>query len=218
MNKKWRWAAAQFAERKWWQNYLKGKDIATYLAWKKEYWTNLQKKCTHYFSIQASEKILDAGCGPAGMFMLFDNNETVAFDPLINQYEKDLPHFKKQMYPGVQFVNAGLEDFETPNKFDVIFCMNAINHVHDIEKSFENLISFANKNAHIVVTIDAHNHSIFKHIFRLLPGDILHPHQYDLNEYQKMLTNRGCTLLASELLKHEFFFDHYLLIARKNED
>ena len=215
MNKKWRWNAAQFAERKWWQQYLKNKDIPTYLAWKKNYWLDLLKKCTHYFSIKNEDIILDAGCGPAGMFMLFDNNKTVAFDPLINLYEQDLPHFKKSWYPSISFVNAGLEDFAYPSKFDVLFCMNAINHVADIEQSFENLISFAYKEAHIVVTIDAHNHSIFKHLFRLLPGDILHPHQYDLNEYQNMLTNRGCIILGTELLKHEFFFDHYLLVAKK---
>ena len=215
MNRKWRWNAAQFAERKWWKKYLKNKDVASYLSWKKEYWQNLLKKCTHYFSISAASKILDAGCGPAGMFMLFDQNETVAFDPLIESYENDLPHFKKSMYPSVQFVNAGLEYFSSEKKFDVIICMNAINHVDDIEKSFDNLVNCANSNAHIIVTIDAHNHSTFKYLFRLLPGDILHPHQYDLNEYQKMLLQRGCEILGTELLKHEFFFDHYLLVARK---
>jgi 2-polyprenyl-6-hydroxyphenyl methylase/3-demethylubiquinone-9 3-methyltransferase len=215
MNRKWRWNAAQFAERKWWQNYLKNKDIPAYLTWKKEYWQSLLQKSTHYFSLAATDRILDAGCGPAGMFMLFDDHPTVAFDPLIDQYEQDLPHFKKSMYPHVQFVNAGLEDFTTKEKFSVLFCMNAINHVHDIGKSFDNLIACAEKNANIVITIDAHNHSTFKHLFRLLPGDILHPHQYDLNEYQNMLTQRGCELLGTELLKHEFFFDHYLLVAKK---
>ncbi|MBK6820128.1 MAG: methyltransferase domain-containing protein [Bacteroidetes bacterium] len=215
MNKKWRWNAAQFAERKWWQNYLKNKDIPGYLSWKKEYWQNLLKKCTHYFSIHSEDSILDAGCGPAGMFMLFENNKTVAFDPLIDVYETDLPHFKKNMYPYVHFVNSGLEDFTSTEKFDILFCMNAINHVHDIEKSFDHLIAYANPDAHIIVTIDAHNHSTFKHLFRLLPGDILHPHQYDLNEYQQMLIQRGCEILGTELLKHEFFFDHYLLVAKK---
>ena len=57
MNKKWRWAAAQFAERKWWQNYLKGKDVPAYLTWKKAYWNDLLKICAQYFSIAPSDKI-----------------------------------------------------------------------------------------------------------------------------------------------------------------
>ena len=210
-----RWNAAQFAERNWWKKYLKNKDVKEYLVWKKKYWQTLLETCTKYFEIKKEDNVLDAGCGPAGMYMSFEAHDTEAFDPLINHYENDLPHFKKEMYPAVSFVNAGLEDFSSTKKFDIIFCMNAINHVQDIEKSFDNLISYANKGAKIVVTIDAHNHAIFKHIFKLLPGDILHPHQYDLKEYQEMLTQRDCKMIATELLKHEFFFDHYLLIAEK---
>jgi 2-polyprenyl-3-methyl-5-hydroxy-6-metoxy-1,4-benzoquinol methylase len=212
---KWRWNTAQFAERKWWRNYLKNKNVESYLAWKKEYWLTLWTECLNCFSIKPHDEILDAGCGPAGMFMLFDSQKVVAFDPLINLYEQDLPHFKKAMYPNVEFVEAGLENFNYPLKFDVIFCMNAINHVHNIEKSYDQLVSFTSSDAHIVVTIDAHNHSFFKWLFKLLPGDILHPHQYDLKEYEAMLTSRDCELVISKLLKHEFFFDHYLMIAKK---
>jgi len=212
----WRWKTAQYAERRWWQRYLKRKDVMDYLTWKKKYWTKLTDQCRHYLTITENDTILDAGCGPSGIFMVFDKNEVTAFDPLIEEYQKDLLHFDHAMYPNVTFVKAGLEDFSAEQRFDLIFCMNAINHVHDIEKSFDRLISFASPNAFIVMTIDAHTHTIFKKIFRLLPGDILHPHQYDLNEYQQMFLQRGCSIEGTELLKHEFFFDHYMLIVRKN--
>lgn len=215
MKKNWRWNAAQFAERKWWQNYLRNKNIPEYLVWKKNYWQQLLNKCNPYFEVSAKQKVLDAGCGPAGMYMLFDHQGTVAFDPLIDYYEQDLAHFKKAMYPDVKFVNAGIETFHSDELFDYIFCMNAINHVQDIQASYDNLLASAAPGAFIIVTIDAHNHAIFKHLFRLLPGDILHPHQYDLKEYQQMLTDRNCAILGTELLKHEFFFDHYLLVAKK---
>lgn len=212
---KWRWNTAQFAERKWWQRYLKNKDVAEYHVWKKNYWKNLLLQCAPYFKVSSQDVILDAGCGPAGMFMIFPENKVVAFDPLVDSYEQDLPHFKKSMYPNVSFINVGLEEFNSNEKFDTIFCMNAINHVHDIELSFDNLVEPTKKGTHIVVTIDAHNHSIFKHLFRLLPGDILHPHQYDLKEYESFLTRRNCKILASIHLKKEFFFDHYMLVAER---
>ena len=212
---KWRWNAAQFAERKWWQNYLKTKEVSEYLSWKKKYWENLLQKCNPYFSINENDTILDAGCGPAGMFMLFGNNKTTAFDPLIDSYENDLPHFKKNNYSSVTFINNGLEDISINEKFDKIFCMNAINHVQDIELCYDNLIQLAKPDAFVIVTIDAHNYSFFKKIFRLLPGDILHPHPYDLNEYEKFLTSRNCDLIKSIHLKQDFFFDHYMLIAQK---
>jgi 2-polyprenyl-3-methyl-5-hydroxy-6-metoxy-1,4-benzoquinol methylase len=212
---KWRWKAAQFAERKWWQNYLKHKDVTQYLRWKKAYWQNLLEVCQPFFTIKSSDHILDAGCGPAGMFMLFDQQKTTAFDPLIEVYQKDLPHFKRSMYPQVEFVASGLENFYSTQQFDVVFCMNAINHVSDIEKSYDNLVALTKPNAHLVITIDAHNHSFFKKMFRLLPGDILHPHQLDLKEYEAMLTSRGCKIVTSIMLKKEFFFNHYIIIAKR---
>lgn len=210
-----RWKTAQYAERKWWQFYLRNKKVANYLEWKQKYWQQLISTCGHYFSVNQSMRILDAGCGPAGIFMAFPNNQISAIDPLINAYENDLPHFKKSNYPNTEFIQTSLENFDSSKKFDLIFCINAINHVHDIQKSFDKLLSLAESGAFIVVTIDAHTHTIFKKIFRLIPGDILHPHQYDVNEYQNMLLQRGCNIEGTELLKHTFLFDYYMVVARK---
>jgi 2-polyprenyl-6-hydroxyphenyl methylase/3-demethylubiquinone-9 3-methyltransferase len=212
---KWRWQAAQFAERKWWQNYLKKKNVINYLVWKKKYWQSLWEICLPYVSFQENTKILDAGCGPAGMYMLFPNHQISAFDPLLDAYEVDLPHFKRNMYPNVIFQNIGLEDFNNKETFDIIFCMNAINHVKNIESSYDTLVKCAHKSSSIIVTIDAHNSNFLKNIFKLLPGDILHPHQFNLKEYENMLTFRGCKISHIQLLKKEFFFSHYIMIAEK---
>jgi 2-polyprenyl-3-methyl-5-hydroxy-6-metoxy-1,4-benzoquinol methylase len=210
-----RWKVAQFAERRWWKRYLSGKDVESYLKWKRDYWTKLNLTCQHYIQIKAGQRILDAGCGPAGMFMILPENKVVAIDPLLDVYELDLNHFKKSNYPWVEFRNIGIEEFKTDDGFDVVYCMNAINHVRDIGIGFDRLTEAIKNAGYIVVSIDAHTHSLFKRLFRLLPGDILHPHQYDLNEYQQMLTSRGFTLMGTELFKHTFLFDHYVLIAQK---
>ena len=91
--------------------------------------------------------------------------------------------------------------------------MNAINHVADINFSYDLLASMVKPGGKIVVTIDAHNHKFFKHLFRLVPGDILHPHQYDLKEYETFLTTRNFKIKQSEKLKDEFFFDHYMQVG-----
>ncbi|MEZ5046607.1 MAG: class I SAM-dependent methyltransferase [Chitinophagaceae bacterium] len=212
----WRWKAAQFAERKWWQQYLKNKDVSEYLVWKKAYWNTLIDKTKPYLQIKPSDVLLDAGCGPAGIFMAFPNHQITAFDPLLDHYEEELNHFSKSQYPQVEFVTSSIEDFKAHTQYDVIFCMNAINHVQHIGQSIDILIHALKPNGTLLITIDAHNMSFFKTLFRLLPGDILHPHQYDLNEYELMIRTRNCTMLHALKLKHEFFFDHYMLIARKN--
>ena len=86
----------------------------------------------------------------------------------------------------------------------------------DLSKAFEQLCKSAKAGGTIVVSIDAHNYSFLKHIFRLQPADILHPHQFDLKEYQEMLTSLNCAILQTVVIKKEFLFNHYVLVARKN--
>lgn len=211
----WRWQTAQFAERKWWQNYLQKKDVQSYLTWKKNYWENVINQCKPALNISTTDTILDVGCGPAGVFMCFPQNLVTALDPLLDAYEVDLPHFTKAQYPHVKFVNEGIENHSIQSQFDIVFCMNAINHVQDIEKSYDNLLALTKPGGILVVSIDAHNYNFFKYIFKALPGDILHPHQYNLQEYESFLTNRGCIILQTLHLQHTFLFDHYLHVAQK---
>jgi 2-polyprenyl-6-hydroxyphenyl methylase/3-demethylubiquinone-9 3-methyltransferase len=135
---------------------------------------------------------------------------------LLSEYEKQTNFFKRSDYPKVNFVQSTIEEFDSKGlKYDKVFCMNAINHVHNIEKGFQQLKNLCAENGYIIVTIDAHNFSFFKHLFRLIPGDILHPHQYNLREYQQFLSSGNWKIKSSALIKKEFFFNHYLLIARE---
>ncbi len=208
-----RWKIAQFAERNWWRNYLKNKDVPTYLAWKKKYWQDLASKL--HLTITPQDTILDAGCGPAGIFMLYPKHQVTAFDPLIDTYEQDLPHFKKSMYTHCTFAASSLENFVHPTQFDLIFCMNAINHVQDIEVAYTNLIGLLKPGGTLVISIDAHNHKLYRKLFAMLPGDVLHPHQYNLKEYEKFLTTRGLQMQENILLKEGYFFNHYVQLAYK---
>jgi trans-aconitate methyltransferase len=211
--KKVRWRIAQFIELLWWRNYLKGKTKEEYLLWKKKYW---QKFLDDTEVVVAPDShVMDLGCGPAGIFMLFEQQKVTALDPLLDGYEEKLPHFRKSDYPNVTFLNQALETYDTAKKADVVFCLNAINHVADIEKCFDILVESTESKGDLIVSIDAHNYQIFKYLFRYLHGDILHPHQYDLAEYEKMLTNRNCTIVKKILYKKEFFFDYYILVAKR---
>lgn len=224
-----KWKVAQWFELRWWRGYLRGKDKAEYLAWKREYWGGILEKCgvsaesrggdSAGGALNDNKTICDLGCGPAGVFIALPNIKVTAVDPLIDAYEKQTPFFSKSDYPNVKFVKSTIEDFETfevlktSDVYDVVFCMNAINHVHDIEKGFEKLAAVCATGGTLVVSIDAHNYSFFKYLFRLIPGDVLHPHQYDLEEYKAFIEKQGMRIVKTELLKQERIFNHYLLVA-----
>lgn len=215
MQKTLKWKLAQKAELIWWKKYLNPKDKTEYYAWKTDYWKGVLSKLPNSFQPKEDALILDAGCGPAGIFTAFPNNKVVAFDPLMDNYKADLPNFSPSDFPNVEFINSPLETFDYSEKFDFVFCMNAINHVSNIQLAFQKLVNQVKPNGYLVVTIDAHNYSLYKHLFRTLPGDILHPHQYDLAEYEQFLSRLNLKSEPAILLKKEYFFNHLMLFTSK---
>lgn len=210
-----RWKIAQWFELRWWKRYLKNKDKEEYLNWKRNYWRQLLKQVSDVLVIPPNAKVCDLGCGPAGVFMVLSDCKVTAVDPLVDAYERETPFFAPRDYPNVTFVNSTIEAFSVQDKFERVFCMNCINHVRDLEKGFEQLKALCAEGGTLILTVDAHHFSFFKHLFRIIPGDVLHPHQYDLAEYQTFLEEQGFEILKTELLKQEFFFGHWVIVARK---
>lgn len=210
-----RWRTAQFVEVLWWWFYLRRKDKTEYLRKKRIYWQKQLDDCASVFTIKPGDKVIDMGCGPAGIYIMFPDMGVVAVDPLLDKYEEQLPLFSKADYPGVRFVTSPIETYSTEDRFDYVFCMNAINHVNDIQAGFNKLAALANDNGTIIVSIDAHNNQLMKGIFRIGPGDVLHPHQYDMEEYKAFLVKEGFEIVKTILLDKGMVFNHYILIAQR---
>lgn len=211
-----RWKIAQALEIRWWRNYLKNKEANDYLVAKKTYWQWVLK--TLQLKINPGEKILDAGCGPAGIFIMLEECEVDAIDPLLDRYEEKLPHFKKSNYPFVQFYNESLENFKIAKSYDTIFCLNAINHVADLDKSLDKIVAATPTQGRLILSIDVHKYAVLKYIFRAIPGDVLHPHQHDLQDYITMLEQRGCNIVKKANLKPGRIFDYYILLVERVEE
>ncbi len=210
-----RWRLAQFFEIRWWRGYLRGKETHEYLQKKKHYWQDQLDLCSEVFTVRDSDSVLDVGCGPSGIYMMFPDNAVTAVDPLLSQYERDLPVFSRAMYPNVQFVESTIEQYAPTQRFDYVFCMNAINHVSDIAMGFQVLADCCSVKGKLVVTIDAHNNQFMKAIFRIGPGDVLHPHQYDMAEYVDFLRENKCEVIKTICLSKGLVFSHFILIAEK---
>ncbi len=213
MNIKWR--IAQYLELLWWKRYLRSKTKAEYLAWKKQYWQSLFQKLGDVVTILPNDKLIDFGCGPAGCFVAFSQNKVTAVDPLIEKYQHSLSHFAKQDYPNTTFVASTIEDFTVTEKADVVLCMNAINHVSDIDKAMNVVSAAVNESGYLIISIDAHRHNALKWLFRLIPGDMLHPHQYNLDEYKSMVESRNFKITKTLKLKSGRVFDYYVLVGSR---
>ncbi|MEM1214265.1 MAG: class I SAM-dependent methyltransferase [Bacteroidota bacterium] len=206
-----RWCLAQWLEIRWWQNYLAKQNPAAYRAQKIAYWQRLLN--TLDVQIAPNERLLDAGCGPAGIFLLFDDQPTVAIDPLLDQYTAQLPHFQPHSHPNVQFLSQPLEALQTKQPFDTIFCLNAINHVNDWTLGLARLTQAARPGTRLVLGVDVHKYALLKAIFRTLPGDVLHPHQHDRTDYRIALEELGWSIEREHTWKRGRIFDYWLVVA-----
>lgn len=206
-----RWKLAQAAEIRWWRAYLRGKDPEEYLRLKAEYWRRVLKAAG--FVPEPGALVLDAGCGPAGVFMILDEQEVHAVDPLLEAYRSSLPHFEPSRYSHVRFFNQPLESFQPPVLYDAIFCFNAINHVANLGKSLDVLAGALKPGGLLLLSVDVHKHAFLKKVFQWLPGDVLHPHQHGLGEYRGMLEGRGLEVERAVRIKRGFIFDYYLMVV-----
>ena len=217
MLKRFRWQIAQFVELKWWKRYLKTQSVDAYLEWKRNYWKQFLVDI-HFEEIkewQKEDQMLDMGCGPAGIFSIFSNRTIIAVDPLLDAYENELMHFEKANYPQVLFYQDTIEDFVSDKVFDIVFCLNCINHVIDIGKAMSNLNQLSSQDAILIISTDAHRFNLLKFIFSCIPGDILHPHQYTQSEYLQIFEASGFKLLRAYVLKQESIFDYCVFVMKK---
>lgn len=211
----WKWRLAQSLEIRWWKRYLTGKDKASYYHWKKSYWTNTLRSISEFLPTLSNLKIADVGSGPAGVFTILDQNSVDAVDPLIESYKLNISIFDPNDFPWVNFENTDLENWTPENKFDIIFCLNSINHVENIYLGYRNLQKALKPGGILVISTDAHRWRFLKWIFKLLPGDMLHPQQFDLADYRRMLNKENLTIHGEICLHKGVIFSHYVQVAKK---
>ena len=208
-----RWRIAQFCELRWWRRYLSRREKTGYLDWKRRYWLDFLQKSA--VLLPPGARVLDAGCGPAGIFTVLHDQATDALDPLLADYEKHLDHFSRADHPQVRFFAVRLEDFFPDRHYDCVFCLNAVNHVADLQRCFDRLADLTTAGGILAVSVDVHRFSWLKRLFRAVPADILHPHQYDLEEYRDMIATRGLRIDRTVLLNEGYIFNYCLLVFRK---
>lgn len=133
--------------------------------------------------------ILEFGCGPAGLFMLFpDSQRYVAVDPLASEYKN---HFDYLRPMSVSFVNSKIEGLYIDRKFSHIFGFNALDHVDDIHLTVDKLRRLCQADhSSVVLSVNIHNYSFIQRI--LAAGNVfldpLHKHQYTVSQYKEIFT------------------------------
>ena len=201
-----RWKLAQSLEWRWWNRYLAKQSPDAYLAKKRDYWVRTLAELD--WRTEKGARVLDAGCGPAGIFLLLhDRQQVTALDPLLDRYRR-LSVFRPARYPEVRFLQRPMEELADLGSFRQIYCFNAINHVRDWAEALDALSGAAVPGTELILSSDVHRHAWLLPVFRLLPGDVLHPQQHGAEAYRRALRARGWRIDRERLLRREAIFDY----------
>ncbi len=134
-------------------------------------------------SFYAGKRLLDIGCGPRGSLeWAADASERVGLDPLAQAY-RSLGTARHSM----RYVGAPAERMPfAAGSFDVVSCMNALDHVEDVDRVIEEMTRVAAEAATLLLVVDV-NHAATR----------TEPHTFDWS-----LTDRFTTW--DELWRGEF--------------
>lgn len=199
------WQLAQWAELRWWKRYLKNREPHAYLDWKMAYWHSFL--AASGLELSAGARVLDAGCGPAGIFTTLPACRVDALDPLIPGYA-NLPHFRPENYPWTRFLPQTLESFSGEEQYDMAFCLNALNHMRDIPRCVEILYRALKPGGHLLVSVDVHKWQVMKWLFRMAPFDVLHPFQEGPSGYERLFTEAGFVVKSERRHQKGLLFDY----------
>ncbi|WP_421800323.1 class I SAM-dependent methyltransferase [Haliscomenobacter sp.] len=209
----WRWRLAQFLELRWWRRYLQQLNWPDYVEAKRVHWRKVLTQMDLH--LLPDERVLDAGCGPAGIFTILKDQKVDAIDPLLLAYEEKLPDFRRDQFPYVHFQPLMLEQLDQQEVYDHVFCLNAINHVADLERAARCLIQSLKTAGTLLISIDVHRFALLKFIFRMIPGDVLHPQQDGLGDYVHLLKKLGLDIEKTLVLKRGWIFNYVVIKAKK---
>ncbi len=104
--------------------------------------------CVKQFA--SNKKILDFACGEgygASFLKKWGAKQVVGIDISEQAIAAANKHFKE---PGVQFIAGGIDDLQ--EKFDLIVCVETIEHVEDPRKLIENLRNLSHKETRFIFT------------------------------------------------------------------
>lgn len=117
------------------------------------------------------KSVIDIGAGPTSLLLKSHNySKAVAVDPLMDTF----PSWVRDRYlsVGIKPVCSGGEDFQTDERFDIVLCMNVLQHVVDPVKMVSNMRKIGKE--------------VRSYEWINIPSDSLHPHvleEHKLNEW-----------------------------------
>jgi 2-polyprenyl-3-methyl-5-hydroxy-6-metoxy-1,4-benzoquinol methylase len=185
------WAAIQDEEFK----YHESKDESKILDLNLVYWRELLGALPEQVALGKETSALDLGCGGCGILLALDEGRLVGVDPLMERYLEKFPFLSDRT--DIRWIAGAAEEVDLDGPFDVVFSINALDHVYDPAQVAARIAELTRPGGHCVVTMNCHNtrffRSYYSRLYKLI--DRHHPYQFLPESVAELF--RGFTLVES---------------------
>lgn len=168
-----RWTEVQQGE----VDYHLAKDAGSIRRYTLPYWRALIERLPEEIRFDDDTRVLDLGCGGCGILLGLERGRLIGVDPLMDRYLKKFPFLAER--GDIEWVSGAAEEVRFDEPFDVVFCINALDHVYDPGRVVRNIAESLRPGGHCVVTMNSHNTRLFRAyyawFYRLI--DSHHPYQ-----------------------------------------
>jgi SAM-dependent methyltransferase len=140
--------------------------------------------------------VVDLGCGPAGIgYAVRHDGKTYCIDPLLQEYQA-IPGYRENVFALLEsnkvLVAEGGESASIPEKADLAFCINVLDHTQDPAAVLRNCARLLKEGGYLFLMVDGYlNWSPFI-------IDPLHPHQFSAPQLKQLLEQSGFSVLHFE--------------------
>ena len=152
-----RWNDSQKNEKYFWESQFRIGNIDQFN--RNAYYQSVMEGVCPYirdflYSHNLEDKVLlDIGSGPEGILHKLEAKEKHALDPLMEEYE----NMGYDIHTNEVITNKGSSEEKISiyiNKFDIVFCLNALDHFFNIDTSIKNIYSYLKDKGSLVLLTD----------------------------------------------------------------
>lgn len=171
-----RWLVAHEQEKKGLGN---AEDMKEWLRVRRHTWSILLDLLKVEIAFDSSRRILDIGSGPTSIFLALKEGERCAVDPDFEFLFRLHPFMREvEQYKDVNFISNPIEEVTLDKKFDLIFMINALDHVGALKPVIDKMDELLAPSGTLVLIVDCYADRAVRDVISFFDVDLPHPHHF----------------------------------------
>ena len=154
-------------------------DMREWVEVRRDTWTRLMDYLTREGLINSPKRTMDIGGKGTTIFLALRDGERYAVDPVYRDLFQVHPFLRElKEYQGVNFLAAAVEDTTIDQPFDTIFCINALDHVAEVDAIIAKMEELLAPSGTLVLVVDCYADRAVRNLIRWFDVDLPHPHHF----------------------------------------